>query len=69
MKKIIFIEGMSCGHCAGKVKSALDGVCGVKEVRIDLANKKAVVELIHDVEDTKFTSLINGLGYEVTSIE
>lgn len=35
MKKTIKIEGMSCGHCAGRVKKELENVSGVKSARID----------------------------------
>lgn len=69
MKKTIFIEGMSCGHCSGRIKSTLKDICGVKEVEVDLTNKKAIVELAHDVEDEKFINSIDELGYKVTSIE
>ncbi len=46
MKTIeIKIEGMMCEHCVAHVKKALEGVSGVKSVRVDLAGKKATLEI------------------------
>jgi copper chaperone len=49
MVKKIYIEGMSCGHCAAHVEQALKEVCGVKTVKVDLAAKLASVELAHEL--------------------
>jgi copper chaperone len=38
------VEGMTCGHCAGAVKKALEGVPGVTEARVSLEEGKAWVE-------------------------
>lgn len=69
MTKKIFIEGMTCGHCAGHVEEALKGICGVKSAKVDLAGKVATVELAHPVDDEKFKAAIDEAGYEVTRIE
>lgn len=37
------IEGMSCGGCAASVDKALRAVSGVRDVRVDLAGKRAEV--------------------------
>ncbi|MFA6457286.1 MAG: heavy metal-associated domain-containing protein [Bacteroidota bacterium] len=37
------ISGMTCESCAGTVEKALKKVDGVKEAKVDLKNKKAVV--------------------------
>ncbi len=44
MKKIVTIEGMSCGHCVMRVKKALEGVPGVTKADVDLIKGEAVVE-------------------------
>ncbi len=44
MKKIVTIEGMSCGHCVMRVKKALEGVPGVTKADVDLLKGEAVVE-------------------------
>ena len=43
-KRVIKIEGMSCGHCKTAVETALKTVEGVTSVRVDLDSKEAVVE-------------------------
>ena len=44
MKKILTIEGMSCGHCVMRVKTALEASTGVTSATVDLSSGKAVVE-------------------------
>ncbi|MEA5009917.1 cation transporter [Clostridium tyrobutyricum] len=69
MTKKILIEGMSCEHCVNHVTEALNEICGVKSVNVDLAGKNAVVELAHEVDDEKFKSAIDEAGYEVVGIQ
>ncbi len=68
MKKIIKIEGMSCGHCQAKVESALNAISGV-EAKVDLKKKAATVSLTSDINDSVFKNAITGAGFEVVSIE
>jgi len=70
MKKRIMIDGMSCGHCAGRVSEALLSICGVREVEVFVQTKSAVVELVHDVESAKFIEAINniGMGYTIKDV-
>ena len=63
MKKEVFIEGMSCSHCQKRVEEALKKQRGIKEVEVDLREKKAKLELDRNIE------LIEDLGYEVKKIE
>ncbi|MFV0436710.1 MAG: heavy metal translocating P-type ATPase [Desulfopila sp.] len=69
MKKTINIEGMSCEHCSGSVKKALLGVPGVKEVAVDLAAKKATVDLEQAVSDADLTRTVVDAGYQVVGIQ
>ncbi|HXT58750.1 MAG TPA: copper ion binding protein, partial [Pirellulales bacterium] len=39
------IEGMTCEHCVRSVQAALERVAGVQSASVDLAAKRAVVEL------------------------
>ena len=68
MKKEIIISGMMCEHCAAHVKSALEGVAGVKNVNVILADKKAVVESDTNVEDSALNDAVTKAGYKVVSI-
>jgi len=69
MKKKIFIEGMSCGHCTGRVEKTLQEQEEVKSVVVDLAGKNAIVELNKDLSDEKIKELIDEAGYDVVKIE
>ena len=68
MKKIIKIEGMSCGHCQARVEKALNAIDGV-EAKVDLKKKAAIVNLKSDVSDDVFKNAINEAGYEFISVE
>ncbi|MEJ8554211.1 heavy-metal-associated domain-containing protein [Tepidibacter sp. Z1-5] len=69
MKKVINIEGMSCGHCSGRVKTELEGIVGVKSAEVSADEKKAVVELAHEVDNETLKEAVIEAGYEVVSIE
>lgn len=38
------IEGMTCDHCVHSVTTALKDVPGVREAKVSLADKSAVIE-------------------------
>jgi len=44
MRKLLKIEGMSCGHCVMHVQSALESIPGVKSAKVDLLERQALVE-------------------------
>lgn len=67
--KVIFIDGMSCSHCQKRVEEALKKQREVKEIGVDLRNKKAEVVLSKDIDDRKLKEIIENLGYKVTKIE
>ncbi|MCI9366516.1 MAG: heavy-metal-associated domain-containing protein [Clostridia bacterium] len=69
MKKEVFIEGMSCSHCQKRVEEALKKQRGIKEVEVDLREKKAKLELDRNIDDKDIKELIEDLGYEVKKIE
>lgn len=67
MKKIIKINGMSCGHCQGKVEKALNSIEGV-EAKVNLKKNIATVDLKTDVDDETLKQVIEEAGFEVVSI-
>ncbi|CAH2212202.1 heavy-metal-associated domain-containing protein [Tepidibacter aestuarii] len=69
MKKIINIEGMSCGHCAGRVKKELESIGEVKSAEVSAEEKKAVVELANEVDNEKLKEAVVEAGYKVVGIE
>jgi len=68
MKKTILIEGMSCGHCTGRVDKALNQIEGVTAT-VSLEEKSATVILDKDISDEILKNTIEDAGYEVKSIE
>lgn len=68
MQKIINITGMACAGCAAKVKKALEAVPGVKSVNVELAEKRAVVD-VEGVADQVLLDTVNAIGkYKAESI-
>jgi copper chaperone CopZ len=67
MKKLLTVEGMSCGHCAMKVKSAIEDIEGVTKVDVDLLRKSAFVEG-EGLSDTALRAAVAGAGYRVSAV-
>jgi len=68
MKKVIAIEGMTCGHCQARVEKALNSVEGVK-AKVDLKKNSATVEADSTISDDLLKKTVEEAGYTVTSIE
>lgn len=67
MKKVIKIEGMSCGHCQARVEKALSAINGVN-AKVNLGKKEAVIEFSSDISDDVFINAVTEAGYEVVSV-
>ena len=67
MKRVITINGMSCGHCTGRVEKVLKEIAGVSDVVMDL--KSATVTLSSDISNDVMISAITNAGYEVVEIK
>jgi len=67
MKKILKIEGMSCGHCAMRVKSALLGVKGIKSAEVTVVDGQAVVEG-EGFLDTALSAAVAEAGYVLKGV-
>jgi copper chaperone CopZ len=67
MRKLLKIEGMSCGHCVMHVQSALEGVPGVKSAKVDLLERSAMVEG-ENLNDQALRASVADAGYKVVSI-
>lgn len=67
--KEVYINGMSCMHCAAKVEKALASLNGVADAKVDLENKKAIVKLKKEIENSTIKSTVEDLGYTVTDIK
>ena len=67
MKKILIVEGMSCGHCEKAVKEAVGELAGVSNVVVDLGAKKVEVEG-ENLVDSVIKDAIEDAGYDVVEI-
>lgn len=68
MQKIIYIEGMSCEGCSGRIKRLLEKIDGVS-ADVSHTDGKAVVNLANAVDEALLRSTIEKAGYHVTGIE
>lgn len=68
MTKTVFIEGMTCHNCVRHVKEALQELDGVRDVKVDLESKKAVIEADYEITDRNIIDTIDDIGYQVTEI-
>jgi Cu+-exporting ATPase len=68
MKKVLKIEGMTCGHCTARVEKALNGIDGVT-AEVSLESKSATVNLSKDIDDETLISTVTDAGYEVVDIQ
>lgn len=67
MRKLMTIEGMSCGHCVMHVRSALEDVPGVKKAEVDLLKKSAMVEG-DALDEQALRAAVVDAGYRVASV-
>jgi len=67
MRKLLKIEGMSCGHCVMHVQSALEEVPGVKSAKVDLLERTAMVDG-DNLNDQALRAAVAEAGYSVSSI-
>jgi len=69
MTQKVFIEGMTCNHCAKHVEDALKEIDGIQSVKVDLKGKFAVIESAKSVDDASIKAAIEDAGYELVRIE
>lgn len=69
MKKLLIVEGMTCGHCKMTVSNALKELGKVTNVVVDLESGRALVEASSDIDDDTLRDAVSGAGYRVTGVE
>ncbi len=52
-----------CAHCQKHVHDDLSKIEGVKEVKVDLEGKKAVVTMTKNIPTEEFAKVIAAAGY------
>ncbi len=65
----VFIEGMTCNHCANHVEEALKEIGGIQSVKVDLKGKFAIIESAKPVDDASIKAAVEDAGYELVRIE
>jgi len=68
MVKKVFIEGMSCGHCAARIEKSLGKLDGVTSVKVNLAGKFAELDTAQELDDKTVTAAIDSAGYQFVKI-
>lgn len=64
-KEVIFVEGMSCAACEGKIEKSLRKMEGIVEVKAVYAESKVYIAFDRDKLDIEaIETAINKLGYE-----
>lgn len=59
------IKGMSCMHCVGSTRKALEKIPGIKNVEVDLEKGEARYE--GDVDKDAVKKAIAAIGFEVVA--
>ncbi|MBU4326576.1 MAG: heavy-metal-associated domain-containing protein [Proteobacteria bacterium] len=59
----IKIKGMSCQHCVGSTKKALEAIPGISNVQIDLEKGEATFD--SKVDSQTVNEAITKIGFEV----
>jgi len=59
------VEGMTCMHCAGNVKKAVESVAGTSNVQVDLEGKTVLFEMEEGGDMDKVKAAITFSGYKV----
>lgn len=63
--KTIKIKGMSCNHCVMAVTKVLEGVDGIKNVKVDLKKGEATFDESGPVDMQIVKERIQKAGYDV----
>ena len=69
MKKVMYIEGMMCGHCEAAVKKALEALPQVDEAVVSHEAGTAELTLNAEIADDVLKKTVEDKDYTVTSVE
>ena len=65
MQTKIKVSGMTCNHCVAHVTKALEGLPGVKDVKVSLEVGDASFEKPDDVSMDEVKKAVEEAGYQV----
>ena len=66
--KTIFIEGMQCEHCKKSVEKVLKNIEGITDVKVNLVQKKAIIDFNNDIDNDSIKQAIEEEGFKVKEI-
>ncbi len=69
MEITLKIEGMTCGHCEGRVKKALEEIAGVTAASVSHEDGTAAVKLSEAISSDLLQKAVEEQGYKVLSVE
>ena len=61
------IDGMTCASCVGRVERALNKVPGVNSVSVNLANERAHLQLLGQIDPQILLDAVSKAGYAAAS--
>lgn len=67
-KATVYIDGMSCGHCAARVETAFAAIPGCT-AKVDLANKCANVKSEAPLNEKEIFDAISSIGFTPVKME
>jgi copper chaperone len=59
------VKGMTCGHCVSSVQAEVEGLAGVSQVEVDLANGAVTVTSERPLEIETVRAAVEEAGYEL----
>lgn len=62
-KVTLKVEGMSCGHCVGRVQKALDAAPGVIEAKVNLDSATAEIRFGAGTDAAALAKVVTDAGY------
>ena len=68
MKTTIKIEGMSCEHCANKVKTTLEKIENKSKIKVNLSKKEATITSNKKLDIKLLKEEIENLDYNFVDI-
>jgi len=66
MKKILDVQGMTCGHCVARVKKIIEKFDGASEAQVELDTKEATFTCEEKTVVDEIIKAINDFGYSAT---
>ena len=66
VEKKLKVEGMMCEHCAGRVREAVEGVGGVRNVVVNLDEGMVTLEAGMLASDEKLVAAVEAAGYKAS---